>query len=94
MTTPARYMTHAERAKRRGAIKRELAAGLAPAEVAAKFGVSRPHVCQIAKAAGVATRSPGRPRSIPYEGETLRRYANWRKRFGAQLARQMIETQP
>jgi hypothetical protein len=92
MSNPARYMTHAERAKRRANVKRSLRAGTPPPVVAAQFGVSRPYVCQIAKDAGIEVRRPGRPQTVRFDGHDLRMYIRWRRDHGAEMARAMMAT--
>lgn len=97
MSSPARYMTHAERAKRRAAIKQALREGKHAPEVAAMFGVSRERVCQIARDAGIPQRSRGAPKGQLHWRECPEHLRNdyehlvYRKRIGVEDARWLLE---
>jgi hypothetical protein len=61
MSHYARFLTHADRAQRRGQIKRALAAGKSCSEVAEQFGLTCRYIKQIAQDAGLS-RAQGRPK--------------------------------
>lgn len=57
----AKFLTHADRAQRRGTIKARLRNGERPSEIAKDYGLTRRYVCQIAQDAGLSS-AKGRPR--------------------------------
>lgn len=60
VSRPARFLTHAARARRRIAIRRALL-DKTTYEVAAEFGLTRSYICMIAREAGIV-KALGRPR--------------------------------
>ena len=82
-------LTRADRAHRREKVMRDWIANVPIAEIARRHGLSEVYVREVGRQSGVA-RSPGRPRTIHYEGEQLRQYAAWRRNYGAATAREMM----
>lgn len=96
MSNPARFHSHAERARRRAAIRRALRAGRKPSDLAREYGLTRRYVCQIAQDAGLSS-CPGRPKGsrwwhdCPTDLIDTYDFLTRRKRLPVAEIRQMLE---